>query len=118
MSSAARTTTTGTAAAAGGAGGPASAANPRRSAGQLTSREPGGPPGKSEPVLSLRAEEALRGLSRRERQVAMLVSEGLTNREVAERLVLSVRTVEYHVANAMAKLKIRSRRELRGLVGG
>ncbi|MCH8564794.1 LuxR C-terminal-related transcriptional regulator [Nesterenkonia sp. LB17] len=118
MSSAARTTTIGTAAAAGGAGGPASSANPRRSAGQLTSREPGGPPGKSEPVLSLRAEEALRGLSRRERQVAMLVSEGLTNREVAERLVLSVRTVEYHVANAMAKLKIRSRRELRGLVGG
>lgn len=68
-------------------------------------------------VLSLRAEDALSGLSKRERQVSMLVSEGRTNREVAEQLVLSVRTVEYHVANAMAKLKIRSRRELRGLVG-
>nr|WP_246310604.1 helix-turn-helix transcriptional regulator [Nesterenkonia sandarakina] len=72
----------------------------------------------TDPVLSPRAEEALHGLSRRERQVSLLVSEGRTNREVAEQLVLSVRTVEYHVANAMTKLKIHSRRELRGLIGG
>ncbi|MBO0598776.1 helix-turn-helix transcriptional regulator, partial [Nesterenkonia sp. E16_7] len=76
-----------------------------------------GPVAPSEPALSLRAEQALHGLSRRERQVSLLASEGLTNREIAGQLVLSVRTVEYHVANAMTKLEIHSRRELRGIIG-
>lgn len=86
--------------------------------GRLVAWAPRGVSAMTDPVLSPRAEEALHGLSRRERQVSLLVSEGRTNREVAEQLVLSVRTVEYHVANAMTKLKIHSRRELRGLIGG
>ena len=49
------------------------------------------------------------GLSRREREIALLVSEGLTNRAVAERLVLSVRTVDSHVARILAKLGVSSR---------
>ncbi len=71
---------------------------------------------RAEPELGAEVEQALRSLSRRERQVTLLVSEGSTNREVAEQLVLSVRTVEYHVANAMTKLQLHSRREIRRLV--
>ena len=48
-------------------------------------------------------------LTRREREIAELIAEGLTNRQVAERLVISVRTAESHVENIMAKLGFRSR---------
>ncbi|HWG23848.1 AAA family ATPase [Actinospica sp.] len=47
-----------------------------------------------------------------ERQVADLVSAGQTNREVAARLFVSVRTVETHLASIYRKLAIRSRSEL------
>jgi DNA-binding CsgD family transcriptional regulator len=48
-------------------------------------------------------------LSRTERTVAALVAEGLSNTEIAERLVVSRRTVESHVAHILAKLDLRSR---------
>jgi DNA-binding CsgD family transcriptional regulator len=44
-----------------------------------------------------------------EAKVARLVADGLANREIAERLVLSVRTVESHVSHVLAKLGMRSR---------
>lgn len=47
-----------------------------------------------------------------ERQVALLVAEGRTNREVAAALVLSERTVEGHLSSIYAKLGVRSRSEL------
>ena len=47
-----------------------------------------------------------------ERQVAALVAEGRTNREVAAALVLSDRTVEGHLSSVYAKLGVRSRAEL------
>jgi len=50
-------------------------------------------------------------LTATERRVADLVAQGLSNPEVAERLVLSRRTVESHVAHAMGKLGLRSRVE-------
>ncbi len=63
------------------------------------------------------------GLSRREREVVRLVAAGRTNREIAQGLFLSPRTVDMHVRNILRKLDCRSRleaaaraREL-GLVG-
>jgi DNA-binding NarL/FixJ family response regulator len=50
--------------------------------------------------------------SHRERQVLALVTEGLTNSEIAERLLLSQSTVKSHLSTAFAKLGIRSRKEV------
>lgn len=61
------------------------------------------------------AESAAAGepkLSRREREVAALVAEGHTNREIAEHFVLSERTIEVHVANIFNKLDVRSRSQV------
>jgi DNA-binding CsgD family transcriptional regulator/tetratricopeptide (TPR) repeat protein len=56
------------------------------------------------------------GLSPTERQVVDLVLEGLTNAEVAERLFVSPETVKTHLSKAFAKLRVRSRRELRAVL--
>ena len=55
-------------------------------------------------------------LSRREREVADLVAEGLTNREIAERLVISERTAEGHVEQIRNKLGFHSRTQIAGWV--
>ncbi|MFD2091147.1 ATP-binding protein [Blastococcus deserti] len=54
------------------------------------------------------------GVTAREAEVLELVRQGMSNPQIAARLVLSVRTVETHVANLLAKLGVRSRTELRG----
>lgn len=59
----------------------------------------------------------LAGLTVREREVALAVAAGLTNREVAAQLFVSVTTVNFHVRNILAKLGLSSRRELRSIVG-
>lgn len=51
------------------------------------------------------------GLSRRELEVARLVAQGRTNREIASELFLSPRTVDTHVRNLLRKLQCRSRAE-------
>jgi DNA-binding CsgD family transcriptional regulator len=51
-------------------------------------------------------------LTPQERQVARLVAEGLPNREVAARLFVSPRTVEFHLRNIFAKAGVTSRAEL------
>jgi non-specific serine/threonine protein kinase len=51
-------------------------------------------------------------LSRRELQVALLVRQGLTDREIGARLFISTRTAEYHVESLRNKLGVRSRAEV------
>jgi DNA-binding CsgD family transcriptional regulator len=55
-------------------------------------------------------------LTDREREIVMLIGEGLSNRAVAERLTLSVRTVESHIYRAMSKTGTTSRDELAALL--
>ncbi|QKW13534.1 LuxR family transcriptional regulator [Verrucosispora sp. NA02020] len=52
---------------------------------------------------------ALAGMTRRERQVAELVREGLTNREIAAVLVVTEKTVEMHLSHVFVKLGVRNR---------
>jgi DNA-binding NarL/FixJ family response regulator len=61
------------------------------------------------------SQDGLALLSRSERAVVALVADGLTNPEVADQLYLSRHTVKRHLANAMGKLHVHSRRELRAL---
>lgn len=56
------------------------------------------------PDQSAQVTEALRVLSPRELEVLKLVAEGHTNQEIADRLVLSIKTVQAHRANVMEKL--------------
>jgi len=51
-------------------------------------------------------------LTRREREIAILVASGLSNREIAARLFISKRTVDAHVEHIFAKLEISSRVKL------
>jgi DNA-binding NarL/FixJ family response regulator len=51
------------------------------------------------------------GLTARQLAVLRLLREGKTNAEIAEELVLSVRTVDNHVAAVLSKLGVHSRRE-------
>jgi DNA-binding NarL/FixJ family response regulator len=69
-------------------------------------------PGIGEPIAPPgRAGSASDGarLSRRELEVAKLVAEGKTNREVASMLYLSEKTVETHMSHILAKLGVTSR---------
>jgi len=49
------------------------------------------------------------GISAREREVLALLAEGLTDREIGERLGISPRTVETHVGSLLSKLGVRNR---------
>lgn len=51
-------------------------------------------------------------LTRRELEVARLVAEGMTNKEIATRLVISQRTVEGHVENVLGKMGVKSRTQV------
>ncbi len=47
----------------------------------------------------------------REREILELIGEGLSNQEIAERLVVEVGTVKNHVHNILQKLNVSNRRE-------
>ena len=53
-------------------------------------------------------DDAPRALTPRQKEILRLVAQGLTNREIAEHLDISVRTVEVHRFNLMRRLKVRN----------
>jgi DNA-binding CsgD family transcriptional regulator len=70
--------------------------------------------GASTPALRQASEPV--PFTEREREIVMLIGAGLSNRDVAERLTVSVRTVESHIYRAMAKTGTTSRDELAALL--
>jgi DNA-binding CsgD family transcriptional regulator len=68
---------------------------------------------KDKPISPRRvAAEKFGGLTEREREVAALVAQGKSNREIADQLVVSERTVESHVANILFKLGFAARTQV------
>lgn len=55
-------------------------------------------------------------MTSREREIAALIARGLSNRQIAERLTVSVRTVEGHIYRACIKLDIADRDDLAKIV--
>lgn len=55
-------------------------------------------------------------LTERERQVALLAARGLSNRQIADQLVVTVKTVEWHLGHSFRKLDVDSRAKLRDLL--
>jgi DNA-binding CsgD family transcriptional regulator len=78
----------------------------RRARLDLTSTDAGSPQGQPSPSL-----EEMLGLSAREVEVLSLVGRGYTNREIAETLVISVKTASVHVSHILRKLGAASRGE-------
>ncbi|MNW06302.1 Transcriptional regulatory protein DegU [compost metagenome] len=50
-------------------------------------------------------------LSRQETQVLQLLAQGLSNREIGQRLGITERTVKFHLSNTFTKLNVRNRVE-------
>ena len=64
------------------------------------------------PTADSRQDEALAALSDREREVLQLIALGYSNKEIAEQLILSVKTVETYKQRVMTKLNLSSRAAL------
>ena len=78
----------------------------------LVPRSASHPPTESPALLPGSRTTDASALTRRERGIAGLIAAGMSNREIADRLFLSVRTVESHIYQARAKVGARSRRDL------
>lgn len=68
-------------------------------------------------VSTLAASAAVQSLTKTELRVATLAAEGLSNRQVADHLVVTVKAVEWHLSNVYRKLAIRSRKSLAPTLG-
>jgi len=72
------------------------------------------------PVAPQLAPELFGELTPRELDVLRLIAQGLRNRDIAERLVISEKTVQNHISNIFAKLQVNDRSQaiVRALQGG
>jgi len=84
-------------------------------------RQVGAPPWEERAAAELRATgetarrrdpSTLDQLTPQELQIARLVAEGMTNRQIAAQLYLSPRTIDYHLRKVFSKLGVASRTEL------
>lgn len=66
-------------------------------------------------AFAMAAPRARKPLTEREREIIRLIALGLTNREIADRLVISAKTVEHHVSSILDKLNLRGRAEAAAL---
>ncbi len=66
----------------------------------------------AEKVDSAKAAETKSSLSVREIEIARLITEGNTNKEIAQRLFIAENTVKVHVKNILKKLELRNRQQL------
>jgi predicted ATPase/DNA-binding CsgD family transcriptional regulator len=73
-------------------------------------------PSDEEPVVALSASE-LGLLSARERDIALLIAQGYSNRAIADNLFVSVKTVETHVKHIFSKLNVRNRAGVAAIAG-
>ena len=83
--------------------------SPEEAVGLVLANEPAGWAAER---LAAGAAAASSALTRREAEVAALAARGLTNRDIAAQLFLSVRTVEVHVDHVLTKLGFRTRTQL------
>jgi ATP/maltotriose-dependent transcriptional regulator MalT len=60
--------------------------------------------------------DPFKGLTQREQDIALLVCQGLSNKQIADRLYLSPKTVETHLTRVFAKLNVSARGDLKGLL--
>ncbi|MDW5598826.1 helix-turn-helix transcriptional regulator, partial [Conexibacter stalactiti] len=67
---------------------------------------------------TLRVPPAAAELTPREREIALMAASGLSSREIAERLVVSVRTVNNHLQGAFRKLGVSRRDDLADALAG
>ena len=74
-----------------------------RACGVAVTQAPGGP-------------DALQELTAQQRQIVRLASEGLSDREIADRLFLSARTVSSHLYRSFPKLGVTDRHQLRDVI--
>ncbi len=66
----------------------------------------------SEGINCIKAYLQQRGLSKRESEVVILVVQGLTNKQVANRLCVAEKTVKFHLTNVYKRMKISRRSEI------
>ena len=75
----------------------------------LSATHPSPPAPRPSPLTSRPTQPLIEPLSEREVEVLQLIAEGLSNREIAQRLVLSLPTVKWHSSNIYGKLGVKNR---------